>query len=158
MEKRKGSKTAVLIDLTDQLEGNTQHVGRSNKAVSNASVEWHIDHSLKVINSVITTLQKSEAKYTWDFNFKRSYFLLRKSISRGKARAPKAVQSFDEISLKDLERQLKTARFLIQELETMDKNTNFMHPFIGRLNLKQATQFLAIHTQHHLKIIDDILK
>lgn len=147
-----------LKQLIGLLEKKTIHSSNQNSTISSVNVAWHIDHSLKVINSVIATLQKSDAKYRWDFNWKRMYFFLRKSIPRGKARAPKAVQSFEEITIKDIERQLKTARFLIQELETMDKNTNFIHPFIGRLNLKQAILFLEIHTQHHLAIIDDIIQ
>ncbi|MBL7885708.1 MAG: DUF1569 domain-containing protein [Flavobacterium sp.] len=151
-------KTVQLEQLIGLLEKKTIHSSNENSTISSVNVAWHIDHSLKVINSVIATLQKSDAKYRWDFNWKRMYFFLRKSIPRGKARAPKAVQSFEEITIKDIERQLKTARFLIQELETMDKNTNFIHPFIGRLNLKQAILFLEIHTQHHLAIIDDIIQ
>lgn len=151
-------KAAQLKLLIGLLEQKIIHSSKENSAISGVNVAWHIDHSLKVINSVIATLQKSDAKYSWDFNLKRTYFFLRKSIPRGKARAPKAVQSFEEITIKDIERQLKTARFLLQELETMDKNTNFIHPFIGKLNLKQAITFLEVHTQHHLKIIEDIIQ
>lgn len=151
-------KAAQLKLLIGLLEQKIIHSSKENSAISGVNVAWHIDHSLKVINSVIATLQKSDAKYSWDFNLKRTYFFLRKSIPRGKARAPKAVQSFEEITPKDIERQIKTARFLIQELETMDKNTNFIHPFIGKLNLKQAIKFLEVHTQHHLKIIEDIIQ
>ena len=94
----------------------------------------------------------------WNFNLKRDYFLFIKRIPRGKAKAPKAVQSLDEITTPSIERQLRTARHLIQEMETMNPKTNFIHPYIGKLNLKQAFTFIQIHTQHHLKIIDDILK
>jgi hypothetical protein len=152
------SKTKELELLINQLENYTKNFGVVNSSISEASVEWHIDHSLRVINSVITTLQKSDAKYSWNFNIKRIYFLLRKSIPRGKARAPKAVQSFDEITSKDIEQQIKTARFLIQELEKMDKKNNFVHPYIGKLNLKQAITFLEVHTNHHIKIIQDIIR
>jgi hypothetical protein len=151
-------KTNQLAELLNALEQKSITFDEKKTEVSLASVGWHIDHSLKVINSVITTLQKSEADYTWNFNWKQAYFFLRKSIPRGKARAPKSVQSFDEITCKDIERQLKTARFLIKELESMDKKTNFIHPFIGRLNLEKAILFLEIHTKHHLKIIDDIIQ
>lgn len=151
-------KTVQLEELIHLLELNTVHHSTENIKISKSNVGWHIDHSLKVINSVISTLQKSDVNYTWNINLKRTYFFIRKSIPRGKARAPKSVQSFEEISLKDIARQLKTAQFLIQELETMDKNTNFIHPFIGKLNLKQAILFLEIHTQHHLAIIDDIIQ
>lgn len=152
------NKTAHLLQLIDQLEASIMHFEIQNQTVSSASVSWHIDHSLKVINSVITTLEKSDATYRWDFNWKRTYFFLRKSIPRGKARAPKAVQSFETITPKDIERQLKTARFLVKELENMDRKKNFIHPFIGKLHWKQAITFMEIHTQHHLYIIHDIVE
>jgi hypothetical protein len=147
-----------MTDLLQKIESNIAFSEVSNERVSKGNVAWHLDHSLKVINSVAATLQKSGADYKWNFNLKRDYFLFIKRIPRGKARAPKSVQSFDEITTTAIERQLKTARFLIQEMEAMNPKTNFMHPFIGKLNLKQAFIFIEIHTQHHLKIIDDILK
>ena len=147
-----------ILDLLQKIESNICFSKVSNERISKANVAWHLDHSLKVINSVATVLQKSDADYKWNFNLKRDYFLFIKRIPRGKARAPKAVQSFDEITTVSIERQLKTARHLIQEMETMNPKTNFIHPYIGKLNLKQAFIFIAIHTEHHLKIIDDILK
>ena len=147
-----------IADLLQDIESKIIHAEALNDRVSKSNVAWHLDHSLKVINSVITTLQKSEANYKWRFNWKRILLLSIKIIPRGKAKAPKAVRSFEEITIADIERQLKTARFLLQELETIDKNANFMHPHVGQLNVKQAIIFLGIHTQHHLKIIDDILK
>ena len=147
-----------MIDLLQEMESKIVHSEISNEHISKANVAWHLDHSLKVINSVATVLQKSDSDYKWNLNLKRDYFLLVKRIPRGKARAPKAVQSFDEITIKNIERQLKTAHALIQEMETMNPKTNFIHPYIGKLNLKQAFIFIEIHTKHHLKIIDDILK
>lgn len=144
--------------LLDDIASKIEHKDKINVSISKSNIGWHLDHSLKVINSVITVLQKSETNYKWDFNLKRTYFFIRKSIPRGKAKAPKTVQSFEEITTTAIERQLKTAYFLIKELDTMDKKTNFIHPFIGRLHLKQAVLFIEIHTQHHLKIINDILK
>ena len=147
-----------MVDLLQKIESNIAFSEVFNERVSKANVAWHLDHSLKVINSVITTLQKSDTDYKWNFNLKRDYFLFVKRIPRGKARAPKTVQSFDEITVASIERQLKTAGYLVQEMETMNPKTNFIHPYIGKLNLKQAFTFIEIHTQHHLKIIDDILK
>ncbi len=147
-----------MADLLQKVESNIAFYEVINERVSKSNVAWHLDHSLKVINSVATVLEKSDTNYKWNFNLKRDYFLFIKRIPRGKARAPKAVQSFDEITTTSIERQLKTARFLIQEMGSMDPKTNFIHPYIGKLNLKQAFTFIEIHTQHHLKIIDDILK
>ncbi len=147
-----------MEDLLQEIESNIAFFEVSNERASKSNVAWHLDHSLKVINSVATVLQKSDTDYQWNFNLKRDYFLFIKRIPRGKARAPKAVQAVDEITTTSIERQLKTARYLIQEMETMNPKTNFVHPYIGKLNLKQAFTFIEIHTQHHLKIIDDILK
>jgi hypothetical protein len=144
--------------LLNDLESKTPHKDVLNIEISKSNVAWHIDHSIKVINSVISVLKKSETNYRWNLNLKRTYFLIVKRIPRGKAKAPKFVQSFEEITIKDIERQLKTAHFLLLELETMDPKTNFTHPFIGNLNLKQALLFLEIHTKHHIKIINDIIK
>ncbi len=147
-----------IADLLQDIESKIIHAQVSNERVSKSNVAWHLDHSLKVINGVITTLQKSEPNYKWRFNWKRILLLSIKIIPRGKAKAPKAVRSFEEITIADIERQLKTANFLLQELEAMDKNANFMHPYVGSMNVKQAIIFLGIHTRHHLKIIEDILK
>jgi hypothetical protein len=141
-----------LNSLIKDLESKIEFKDVINLNISKSDVAWHIDHSLKVINSVITVLKKSNPEdYKWKLNFKRSYFFLVGYIPRGRATAPKFVQSLDAISLKDIHRQLETGKFLI------DKKSNLKHPFVGLLNLKQAKRFLVIHTHHHLKIIDDIL-
>jgi len=147
-----------MVNLLQEIESKIAHAEMSNESISKANVAWHLDHSLKVINSVATVIQKSDTDYKWNFNLKRDYFLFVKRIPRGKAKAPKAVQSIDEITTKSIERQLKTARALLQEMMSMNPKTNFKHPFIGKLNLKQALLFIEIHTKHHLYIIDDIIK
>jgi len=68
------------------------------------------------------------------------------------------VRTFDKITLEDLQTQFEIAKKTIKDLETLDPKSNFKHPLFGRLNLKQTRFFLIIHTKHHLKIIEDILK
>lgn len=147
-----------IADLLNEIESKIIHADVSNEEVSKANIAWHLDHSLKVINSVIMALQKSDLNYKWSFNWKKSFLFLVKIIPRGKAKAPKGVRSYELISILDIQRQLKTARSLAEELKTMDKNAYFLHPYVGQLHLKQAVIFLGIHTKHHLKIINDILK
>ncbi len=150
---------AKITDLLDELESHTDQAGKINPAVSAATVGWQIDHSLKVINSVMVGLQKSNPDdYKPGFNLKRSYFLLVKKIPRGKIRAPKAVQSYEEITQADIKRQLQTARALLKDFHLLDKKSHFIHPFLGAFNLKQTGLFLQLHTQHHLDIINDILR
>ena len=44
------------------------------------------------------------------------------------------------------------------KLENISKDHYFEHPFFGKIKRKETIRFLEIHTNHHLKIIDDILK
>ena len=76
---------------------------------------------------------------------------------RGKGKAPKAVVPTDVQTSEQLREDLQTVRLMLLELEHLDAKSNFMHPYFGQLNLKQTKKFLALHTKHHLKIIDDIL-
>ncbi|MDI1317336.1 DinB family protein [Flavobacterium sp.] len=146
--------------LLDQLESHLEDFEETNPIVSTATIGWQIDHSFLVINEVVIHIKKSNPKeYKWKFNKNRFLVqtLLRK-IPRGKVRAPKGVQSFEEITLEYLRRQLEITRNNIAELETLEAKNYFVHPFMGYLNLKTTVDFLELHTKHHLKIIEDILR
>jgi hypothetical protein len=146
---------AILPELANYI---TQH-NQSNTAISEAAVGWHIEHSLLVIKQITATVAQSEPKlYKSKFNVKRFFVFLTKTIPRGKAKAPKVVIPVDEITIETLQESLKNTYQAITYLKDCEEHQYFMHPFFGQLNKKQTIQFLAIHTQHHLKIIRDILK
>jgi len=132
---------------------------QSNHAISEASVGWHLEHSLLVIKQITATVAQSEPKlYKSKFNVKRFVVFLTKTIPRGKAKAPKVVIPSEEITLETLQESLKNTYGAITYLKDCEERQYFMHPFFGQLNKKQTIQFLAIHTEHHLKIVRDILK
>jgi D-serine dehydratase len=132
---------------------------KSNKAISEVAVGWHLEHSLLVIKQITATVAQSEPKlYKSKFNLSRFIVFLTKTIPRGKAKAPKVVIPVDEITIETLQESLKNTYQAIAYLKDCQEKQYFMHPFFGQLNKKQTIQFLAIHTQHHLKIIRDILK
>jgi hypothetical protein len=81
----------------------------------------------------------------------------RNNIPRGKAKAPKQVLPVDAIAIEDLQNKLALAKSNIALLEKLHKNSFFTHPYFGDLNLKAAIWFLKLHTQHHLKIVNDII-
>jgi hypothetical protein len=129
------------------------------KIVSSKNVAWHLDHSLRVINSVCDELKTSKPEnYKTTFSFIKIYIFLRGSIPRGKARAPKSVVSNEEILKSTIESQLVIAKTNLQEIKNLPINSNFQHPHFGKLSLKKSQHFLAIHTNHHLAIVNDILK
>lgn len=130
-----------------------------NKAVSQASVGWQIHHSLLVINGICLALMRSkEADYQSKFNLLKSYVFLLKKFPRGKSKSPKEVAPPEIISEEEINKQLKNSRKLIAKLDTLPEKSHFKHAIFGVLNLKDSKKFLHIHTEHHLKIIRDILK
>jgi hypothetical protein len=146
---------AILPELANYIADYNQF----NHAISEASVGWHIEHSLLVIKQVTATVAQSEPKlYKSKFNLSRFFVFLLKTIPRGKAKAPKVVIPVDEITLETLQESLKNTYQAITYLKDCEANQYFMHPFFGQLNKKQTIKFLAIHTKHHLKIVRDILK
>jgi hypothetical protein len=148
-----------LFELIKEIESKIEFRNSKNNTVSKSDVAWHMDHSLRVINGVFSVLKKSNpSDYKSNFHFKRSLILLLGKIPRGKARAPETVVSNGEITLEDLKSRLEIAKKAQKEFVNFDSKSNFNHPYFGQLNLKQTIRFLEIHTNHHLKIVDDILK
>ena len=146
---------AILPELANYIT----HHNQSNKAISEVSVGWHIEHSLLVIKQITATVAQSEPKlYKYKFNISRFFVFLSKTIPRGKAKAPKVVIPVEEITIETLQESLKNTYQAVAYLKDCQEHQYFMHPFFGQLNKKQTIKLLAIHTQHHLKIIRDILK
>jgi hypothetical protein len=128
-------------------------------SVSKSDVGWHIDNSLKVINSVSEALINSDPKdYKSRFNVMRFFAFTIGSFPRGKAKAPKRVLPPKKILKEDIKNQLELAVQNIVSINNTGENQYFMHPLFKELNKKQTIKFLKLHTNHHLKIIRDILK
>lgn len=142
-----------------QMEGFIPHGQARNPTISEADVAWHIEHMLLVIDRIITALsQSTPANYLPRFNMRRWLVLALKKMPRGKARAPKAVLPKDGMAPEALLKHIEITRQNIISLGTMNPHQYFTHPVFGDLRLKQAVAVLEIHTNHHLKIIQDILK
>jgi hypothetical protein len=148
-----------LQNLLLQLESHIPNLEKINTRVSNSTVGWQIDHCLLVINGVINQVEISnptEFQPKWNFN-KFMVFTTGK-IPRGKARAPKIVTPVEVATADELNSKIEFAKKNLLKLATFSKNSFFKHPYFNDLNTKQTEKFLAIHTKHHLKIIEDILR
>ncbi len=147
-----------LNNLLSQIENAIPHWEKQNTTISIATVGWQLDHSLLVINGIISQLSKSNPNnYKWRFNLSRIYIQCRNAIPRGKAKAPKQVRPVDNTSIEDLQNKLATAKNNMALLQKLDKNSYFTHPYFGDLNLKATIWFLKLHTRHHLKIVNNII-
>lgn len=129
-----------------------------NDKVSKVSVGWQIDHSLRVMNSIILALEQSdETEYKSKFNFWRTLFLALSFLPRGKGRSPKSVMPEELVLEDDLHRRLSYAFDNVEKLKSLKEHSHFPHPVFGMLKRNEAEKFIRIHTEHHLKIIRDIL-
>ncbi|MGC4042126.1 MAG: DUF1569 domain-containing protein [Flavobacterium sp.] len=149
----------ALQNLISELEAKIPLYEKSNPAVSNSTVGWQIDHSMLVINTVIDQLRNSNpGNYKWRFNKWRLFIRITNTIPRGKVRVPKSVKPIDTATIESLTSKLELTKKNIADLDKLPSNSYFTHPFFGDLNLNPAIWFLKLHTNHHLKIIKDIIK
>jgi len=147
-----------LEAIISKLESKISDFECLDTGVSFAYVGWHIEHSAMVINGIIAELKKSNpTNYVWKFNLSRLVILGINKIPKGKGKAPKQVVPQGIIEPARLKISLENAKKNIAELDKLEANSFFNHPYFGDLNLKVTKKFLLIHTNHHLKIIEDIL-
>jgi len=145
--------------LLNSLETHIANHSVSNPKISDTDIAWHIDHSLKVINNVIIALQKSDPNsYKNNFSFLGKLFFKLGFFPRGKAKAPKHVKPPEVILKEDLISQIQLAKTNVETIVNLDKNAYFKHPLFGNINTTRVYRFLVLHTNHHLKIINDIMK
>lgn len=148
-----------LEKLLKEFENNIPNQKIVNTKVSEASVGWHIEHALLVINGIITTTKNSNPiDYKWSFNLPRTVTFIKGDFPRGRAKAPKSVVPKTEFNIESLKNHLSETHQNLKDLQVLDAKNHFIHPMFGKLNLKQTIKFLGIHTRHHVDIINDILK
>jgi len=148
-----------INNLLNDLEAQIANYSKLNQAVSEGNVGWHIVHSCLVISSVCAVVCKSNPDtYIKRFSFKAYLVLLLNSFPRGKAKAPSFTMPSEELSSASVLQSIQTSRKSIEALAKAGKNQYFTHPIFGDLNTEQTFKFLGVHTNHHLKIIKDILK
>ena len=140
-----------------RLEKSLSDYQKLDAQVSEKSVGWHIDHTLRVIIGVcMVSSQSNPDDYRWKFNKTRFLIFMMNKIPRGKGRAPKQVVNNNTITLEGLLELIEKAKKTTKALDGLSAKANFNHPYFGMLNLKQTKKFLRIHTEHHLKIIDEV--
>ncbi|HEY0068084.1 MAG TPA: DinB family protein [Flavisolibacter sp.] len=148
-----------LTALINRLESHIPHNEVADPNVSRGAVGWHIAHTLLTINVVADALVSSRPEeYRWKFDWRRSFFLAIGKIPRGKIRAPEVVQVKQELDKAALSAQVAATREKVKALPDLQPRNFFTHPFLGKIKLKPAIKFLCIHTQHHLKIIEDLVQ
>jgi len=151
--------SSTLENELNRIENYIPDFKKKDLKISKADVGWQLDHSLKVINAVVTAMKNSDPKlYFNNFKFIGKLLLALNYFPRGKARSPKHVNPPEIILKEDIVSQLSVARANIKEIHNLDKNAFFKHPLFGNINKDRVLSFLNAHTNHHLKIVKSILK
>jgi hypothetical protein len=147
-----------LVNQLNEMQNFAEKWEVKNPSISAESVGWHLLHNLQVINGVVAGLAASDSSaYAPKHTFVKWLILLTKKIPRGKARAPKITVP-TSISKAELEVALDRASLSVLNLLNQAPNQYFTHPMFGDLNTKLTQRFLWIHTEHHLKIVRDMLR
>ena len=148
-----------IFNYINELESHVPNFEISNLDISKSTVGWQIDHSLKVINNVCIAMHSSDPNtFKNNMSFLGKFLLTIGKFPRGKANAPKHVRPPEIIKKDELINQVEDAKVNLATIETLPRNAYFKHPMFGHINKKRVLRFLEIHTNHHLKIIRDILK
>ena len=147
----------VLQNEITQLESMMIHAHLKNEKISQRGIDWHLDHSFKVILATSDLLEKSNPEdYKWKFNFVRLVIFIKGSFPRGKGRSPKVVNNKEEILKEDLINQLDLVKTKLSQIESLPERANFKHPYFGYIKRDKTVKFLQMHTYHHFKIMRDI--
>lgn len=145
--------------LLDQFESRVPLLSKENSKISKSNVGWHIEHSILTIMGITkAVLRSNPLDYKWKFKLSRFLIFTIGKIPRGKVKAPDIVVPKNEITENQLLSNIELTRKLILELKSTSNDHYFEHPYLGKLKKKETIRFLEIHTNHHLKIIEDIIK
>lgn len=155
----KTNDESYMKDQFGEIEEQIKNRDLLKPDISQVGVAWHLDHLLKVIKNLYHALEISDPKlYKSEVSLKRIAVFVSGTIPRGAGKAPKSVSSPDDIKTEDILKQLEEAKMIIDRYEQLPDKAFFKHPVFGNLNKQQTKRFIEIHTNHHLKIIRDIVE
>lgn len=148
----------LINSAIDQLEASLPHASIEAPKVSARAIDWHIEHSLKAAILVIDALEESDpAQFKPKFSPTKALILGMGRIPRGRAVSPDILNTKGPISLGKVPEMIEKLRNLLLGAQNKAEKSYFDHPIFGHMKRNEALKFVAIHTNHHLKIIQDIL-
>ncbi|OHX64091.1 hypothetical protein [Flammeovirga pacifica] len=150
-----------IIDLVNQLSHyNKPNILLKKKSkVSAVGVDWHLYHSILSINKICEALLISNPNlFMSHFNIKWWIIKMIKKFPRGKAKAPKYVTNFGTIDQVIVDMEIEKSYQLLIDIDQLSTKHYFKHFVFGDLPLNDAKKLMMIHTQHHIDIIEDIIR
>ncbi|WP_379966351.1 DUF1569 domain-containing protein [Epilithonimonas sp. UC225_85] len=147
-----------IINQLQKIESLLTKIDVRNDKVSKASVGWHLEHLLLILNSSLKGLTMTDPKdYKPKFSLKKFVFLNFGLIPRGKIRAPKQFFPLETPTMESILKLMNLAKERLEATKNLPEKSFITHPFLGDFDKKTTLRFLWLHSNHHLKIVDDIL-
>jgi hypothetical protein len=145
--------------LLVEIERYLPHHAELNPAVSEASIGWHLEHSILAINGIVSALLKSDPKeFQRKWNTARVYVFAMGKIPRGRGRAPESVKPKEAFDAERTESLMKNIRGYYPRVDALAPQHFFPHPIFGHLRKQKTLKFIRLHTEHHLQIVRDIMR
>lgn len=142
-----------------KIESLLSKIDVTNDSVSKASVGWHLEHLLLILNSSLKGLTLTDPKdYKPHSSLKKFVFLNFGLIPRGKIRAPKQFFPLEIPTQDSILKLINLAKERLEAIKNLPEKSFITHPFLGDFDRKTTLRFLWLHSNHHLKIVDDILR
>jgi hypothetical protein len=166
--------SALLSEIRDaamyveDIAAAPQQLIRRAPAISRWSVADHCQHLAQAnglsLGAVLTILDGTDGRLVraGKPTLAGRAILRAGHIPRGSAEAPEGTLPKGSVSQDDLARGLRTVRARVDAItarasEIGSATLRFPHPMLGPFALRDWLRFTAVHTQHHLAIVDDIL-
>lgn len=129
--------------------------------VSGWSVSEHLDHTLKVLASILRGMMHPDKPPTRPFSFIGKVILLTGYIPRGRGKSPATLRG-ERATVEQLLQRIGEVETLLTEMRagTRPHASALLvrHPLFGGMTWAQSARFAGVHTNHHLKIVNEILR
>jgi len=147
-----------LYQQLDTLDGLIASAAARCPELSGWSVGQHIEHSLIALSGMSLALKK-EHPGTGErpANAYRDLVLSTGSFPRGAVQAPEISRPSDNPDPSHLARVLAKTRSRLGNPLELAPTSTIIHPIMNVMYRDEVITFMAIHTGHHLTIIQDIL-
>lgn len=143
----------------EKLENHVESWQVQDVSVSAWSVGQQIEHVLKATSTFTVMLLRNRQPDGSGIQKQLKGILLRRdSFPRGVAKAPDVSLPGENTPEEALKSLLLKTRTRISRLDAVSPTAVAHHPYLGEMSRDEALQFMAIHLEHHLSIIRDIVK
>ncbi len=153
--------TQQLDEIGSFIASGDERICKVHQNISNWSAAEQLDHTLKVDGSILHRLLEDPEPEAQPkpINLLGRVILTLGWIPRGKAPSPKALRG-EPAKCTALSAAAAAVRSQLDNLTQERLNRSALlvpHPRFRGLNTMEALRFAGIHTEHHLKIVREIL-